>query len=181
MNDGTSSDRTGEDPFDEGQTVDFDEAEEENAYSSSSSDWSDRDTWAEPVLFGEIDTPEITPKGLPDWLAEYIVAVSAFTQTPSAMSTMLALSMVATSIQRAAEIKAGHNDFQEPLSLWVLAIMPPASRKSPVISALTKPLKDWETEKHRELGPVVEQAKVERDMIQRRIDRLKKQGESTNA
>ena len=55
--------------------------------------------WAEPVLFGELDVPEIPSTLLPVFLGRYCQAVTAATQTPMGLAVMYALSVVATTLQ----------------------------------------------------------------------------------
>ena len=61
-------------------------------------------TWPEPVLFGKIDTPEISSSLLPGYLGEYCHAVTRATQTPSGLAVMLGLSAVAGCLQKRFEV-----------------------------------------------------------------------------
>lgn len=108
------------------------------------------DVWPLPVLFGEISTPDIPPSLLPSWLGEYAAAVAANTQTPPAMSVMMALSTVAACVQKRFQV-ARTPEHIEPLALWTVTALPPASRKTAVVNAFTGPLSVWEKEQF-ELG-----------------------------
>lgn len=108
------------------------------------------DTWPQPVLFGEISTPDIPPSLLPGWLGEYAAAVAYNTQTPPAMSVMMALATVAACVQKRFQV-ARSPEHIEPLALWTVTALPPASRKTAVVNAFTGPLSVWEKEQF-ELG-----------------------------
>lgn len=103
------------------------------------------DLWPQPVLFGETQTPDIPPSLLPGWLGEYAAAVAANTQTPPAMSVMMALATVAACVQKRFQV-ARTTEHIEPLALWTVTALPPASRKTAVVNAFTGPLSAWEKE-----------------------------------
>lgn len=104
----------------------------------------------EPVMFGELETPAIPAEMLPEPLASYVQAVANHTQTPTAMAAMLALSVIATAVQKRFEVLI-KPDYTESLSLWTLVALPPGSRKSAVMKVITAPLKEWEYQKASEL------------------------------
>jgi len=86
------------------------------------------DGWQEPLLFEEIRTPEIPTSILSGWLRSFVEALAATTQTPPAMAVMMALATVAACVQKRFQV-ARTPDHIEPLSLWTVTGMPPASRK----------------------------------------------------
>jgi hypothetical protein len=102
--------------------------------------------WEDPILFGQIETPDIRFDVLPSWLGDYARAVSENTQTPSGMAVMLALSVTATCLQKRFVVSPYGDDYAEPLALWTATILPPATRKTAVVNAMTAPLSDWEHE-----------------------------------
>ena len=64
-------------------------------------------------------------------------------------------------------------DWQEPLCLYCAAVAPPGERKSAVISALTKPIYDYEKDE-REFGAAeIEKNRAERDMLERKLQAAK--------
>lgn len=132
--------------------------------------------WQEPILFGEIETPEIPATLLPSWLGQYAGAVARYTQTPPSMAVMLALSVVATCVQRFFEVSAYGDDYREPLSLWTVTALPPASRKTAVFNSLTFPLDAWEEHKAAELKPQIEETEARIKMTEQRINQLQSSG-----
>lgn len=102
--------------------------------------------WEDPILFGQIETPDLGFDVLPSWLGDYARAVSDNTQTPSGMAVLLALSVIATCLQKRFAVSPFGDDYAEPLALWTATILPPATRKTAVVNAMTDPLSDWEHE-----------------------------------
>lgn len=133
------------------------------------------ENWEEPLLFGEVNTPDIPVTILPGWLGQYVGAVSAASETPPGMAVMLALSVVATCLQKRFIISPRGNDYHEPLNLWTVTALPPASRKTFVISALTDPLSVWEREQLEQMADSILQTKTMREVYLARIAKLTKQ------
>ena len=71
-----------------------------NSQSTNTSGATSEPVWEKPVLFGTLETPEISTNLLPGILGEYCKAVSETTQTPEAMAVAMALATMATSIQK---------------------------------------------------------------------------------
>lgn len=142
---------------------------------SSEADWSDSESFGEPLLFGERETPEITSEFLPPWIKEFVDALADSTQTPPAMAAMLALPVMATCLQKKYEVSPYADDYSEPLSLWTLVALPPASRKTAVLEALCAPLSEWETDEAIRLAPEIDRARLEIEVTERRIEELTRQ------
>ena len=128
---------------------------------------------ATPLLFDEIDTPDIPPALLPGWLGEYVDALARHTQTPPAMAVMLALSTVATCTAKRFEVSPS-DGYHEPLNIWTATALPPASRKTAVVSAMTSPLDDWEKCEATRLAPEIKRTEITRRNLRKRIDKLEK-------
>lgn len=130
--------------------------------------------WPEPVLFGEIETPEIPPSILPSWLGDYAAAVSENTQTPLGLAVMMGLATVATCLQKRVEVAPYGDDYREPVAIWTLTGLPPASRKTAVKSAMTGPLTAWEQEQASILLDEVKRIARVRAVNLKRIETLTK-------
>jgi putative DNA primase/helicase len=128
--------------------------------------------WEEPVLFGQIETPDISASALPSWLGDYTEAVSKHTQTPSALSVMLSLSTIATCIQKRFDVSPFNDGYSEPLSVWTVSVLPPAGRKTAVISAVTEPLISWEKEKAELMQEEMAEVETSRTVSLKRIENL---------
>ena len=128
--------------------------------------------WEEPVLFDQIETPEIGVDVLPSWLGNYAKAVSRNSQTPFGMAVMMGLSVVATCLQKRFVVSPYGDDYVEPLSLWTATILPPGTRKTAVLSAMTAPLSDWECEMARNLKNEIAENETIRMVNEKKLDRL---------
>lgn len=130
--------------------------------------------WSPPVLFGQLDTPEIPCNLLPTWVGEYAQAVSETIQTPSAMAVLYVLPVLATCLQDKFEVGPVSTGYSEPMCLWTLTSLPPASRKTAVVKELTLPLMQWEKYQAELLKPDIVKNESERRVAQKRIDELEK-------
>ncbi len=128
--------------------------------------------WPEPLLFGEIDTPEIPADLLPGWLGEYCKAVATTTQTPPGLSVMFALATVATCLQKRFEV-CPYPDYIEPCNLWTVTALDPGNRKTAVRQAFTGPLMDWEHEESSRLKPEIKRVRHQREINQKTIEQIK--------
>jgi replicative DNA helicase len=72
--------------------------------------------------------PPFPVDALPSWVAEQVLAVAEFTQTPLDLPGSLALAALATAAggRAVAEVRPG---WREPLNLYVVVAMAPGSRK----------------------------------------------------
>ena len=143
--------------------------QEEQKANSANSTYS---SWEEPVIPERLATPEISADLLPGWLGEYADAVSRNTQTPQGLSVMMSLGIVATCIQKRFEVCPYGDDYREPLSLWTATAMPPASRKTAVVNALTGPLVEWESHKLEDMKSKIADIETKRAVNQKAIERL---------
>jgi hypothetical protein len=142
-----------------------------NPGSSSHGEDQEAFAWTEPVFFGEVPTDPIYADALPGWLGQFVKSVSDSTQTPEGMAVMMALAVMATCLQRKIEISPG-GDYVEPVSIWTVTALPPASRKTAVKTALTSALRRWEKDQAIKLQPEIDKVESERKISQDRIKEL---------
>ena len=133
------------------------------------------DEWEKPILFDGINAPDISANLLPSWLGEYAQAVSQSTQSPEALAVMMGLSTVAASVQKRFEVSPFGDGYNETLSIWTVTVLPPSERKTPVVSAMTAPLINWETEQAALLEEQIIETKTKIAVDERRIAKLEKQ------
>lgn len=133
-----------------------------------------------PSNFSVLDTsfaelPELSPSLFPDWVGDMATEVAANTQTPVGMALMLALSIMATCLQRKIEVEGLNAGHSEPLSIWTCSVLPPGNNKSAVFDHMIKPLDQWvERENDRtESDRIKQQAEI--DIAVKRIDKLKRE------
>lgn len=98
-------------------------------------------SWVDPEpLEGAGPPPAPFPvEVLPGPIREYVTALADMTQTPVDMSAMTSLGALSVAAGNRAWVNGG-NGWIEPLTLWTITVLPPASRKSAVTSAVSKPL-----------------------------------------
>lgn len=131
-----------------------------------------------PVLFGQRHTPEIPAEILPSWAGEYAAAVADSTQTPPALAVMLTLATVASCVAKRFEV-GFHGGYSEPLNLWTVTALPSAGGKTPVISAITAPLAEWEREAAQRLEPTLIETRLKLRLIEMKIRGLEQEALAT--
>jgi len=136
--------------------------------------------WPDPVLFDRIDTPNISSAFLPDWLAKYTEALSLSTQVPSALPVMQVLAVVATALQNKFEVCPYGDNYTEPLCVWTIVILPPASRKTAIVTALTIPLIKYETDEAKRLKPIIAKHNAEQKVLKKRVANLEKKASESD-
>lgn len=137
--------------------------------------------WPEPLLFGEIETPDIPCSLLPEPLAGFCKAVTENAQTPSGMAVMMALAVVATCLQKRVEVCPYGDGYTEPVNLMTLVSLEPGSRKSAVVKAMTDPLTGWEMEQYEARKEQAGRARHQREMIIKSIDSIKSKASKPDA
>lgn len=107
---------------------------------------------------------------LPPWLADQVLAVAEFTQTPLDLPGCLALAALSTAAGGRAvlEVRPG---WREPLNLYTVVAMPPGSRKSAVFAAMTDPLLDAERVLIEQTRPLIVEATLAKRMAERDAER----------
>ena len=130
------------------------------------------DDWERPIPFTETQTMDFPVASLPVPVAAFVRCLAESTQTPEEMAGILSLGVLATAFQSRYKVEITP-DWKEPLCLYCVAVAPPAERKSAVISALTRPIYEYETER-RELEAVeIAQNQAERDLLERALEKAK--------
>lgn len=130
--------------------------------------------WPDPMIPGVKQVPDVPTDLLPSWVGDMAAAVADSTQTPPAMAVMMALSTLATVLQRRFEVEPyGSGDgYTETLSLWTLTAMPSGARKTAVINAMTSPLAIYEERERNALRRDVVRINATRAVTKKRIEKL---------
>jgi hypothetical protein len=132
--------------------------------------------WPDPMIPGSIAVPALPASLLPTWVGDMAKAVAESTQTPEAMSTLLALAVLATCLQRRFEVApyGEDDDYTEPLALWILIAMLSGSRKTAVINALIAVLLHWEKLERDRRRRDIARVNAARAVAKKRIEKLTK-------
>lgn len=99
--------------------------------------------WPSIIPLSGYAVPSFPVGCLPDWLQRYVIELSEATQTPIDLPCMLVLSVVAAAVARKVEIMP-HEGWHEPVNIYSVVALPPASRKSAVFSEVTLPIVEYE-------------------------------------
>lgn len=126
------------------------------------------ESWEMPVPFNEIRTPAFPLESLPGPLLSFVECLAESTQTPEEMAGILSLGVLATAFQSKLDVQITP-DWKEPLCLYCVAVAAPGERKTAVISALTKPLYEYEFEQKELEAVEIEQNRTERTLLERAL------------
>lgn len=128
--------------------------------------------WEPVVPFDTISVPDFPVECLPKPLADFVSALAESTQTPTEMGGVLSLAVLSTAFQSRFNVEVTP-DWSEPLCLYTLAIAPPAERKSPVIRALSSPIRDYEEERREQEWNEVAKNWAEKEMLESNYKKAK--------
>ena len=101
--------------------------------------------WETPIPFDAFDLPTFPADTLPPVVRDYVKAVAETTQTSVDMAAVASLAILSICLQGKYRIW-GKADWWEPLNTYCVIVLPPAERKSAVISLMTAPLEEYEQE-----------------------------------
>lgn len=88
-----------------------------------------------PVSLTPSEGPRFPVQVLPERVRSFVESVAAGLQVPVDLVASLSLAAVATAVAGKAEVRPKPG-WTEPLNLWVINVLPPAARKSAVMSAV---------------------------------------------
>lgn len=94
-------------------------------------------------------------------------------QTAVDMPSVSALAMVSLCAQRKFNVHPIARHY-EPVNLYVAVVAKPSERKSPTISLAAAPIYRYQREENERRRPLVEEYQDRRDMLQRRIESMKR-------
>lgn len=110
---------------------------------------------------------------LPSTLRTYVRALATATQTPADMAGMCVLGTLAACAGGRALVEA-RAGWREPVNLYGLVVMPPASRKSAVIAEATRPLYEVEAELMTKVEGAIVEAETRRDVANKAADKARR-------
>jgi replicative DNA helicase len=96
---------------------------------------------------------------LPAAIREHVESVADATQTPPDLGLILALSCLSATVRGRATVKVDSRGWEEALCIYAAGVLPPASRKSAVYAAMTRPLVEWEATQRELIGPSYRRAR----------------------
>lgn len=106
---------------------------------------SDTDGWDAPAPLFHFDLPDFPVDALPSWQGTFVERLAWATQTPIDLAALMSIAVCSAAVARNVRVKA-RTGWEEPLNIFAAIALPPANRKSQVVSDVTKPLFDYERE-----------------------------------
>jgi hypothetical protein len=110
---------------------------------------------------------------LPPWIREYVAALAESTQTPVDAAGMLSLAVLAAACAKKIKVQISA-DWSQPLNLYVVVALPPASRKSAVMTAMKRPLQDFERDQIENARPEVARQAEQLEIKRKRQESLRR-------
>lgn len=132
----------------------------------------DPDAWEAPILFDEINTPEIPARLLPGVLGDFASALSIATETPEALTVMTLLGVISACVSKRFVVSPKEG-WQEPINIYTLVALPPANNKSLVLNCCTHPLVEWEKQAAIIMEPEIKRQRSERKTQEKIIEGLR--------
>ena len=130
--------------------------------------------WGGILPFHSADLPPFPLDIFPTWLREFCEAVTETMQTPPDLAGMLALSVLSTACARRIQVRA-RPGWEEPVNVFTVTSLPPASRKSPVFRAMMGPILMFEQKQTEKVRDQVTNAETMRDILGQKLAEARKQ------
>lgn len=130
-------------------------------------------TWPTPVYFEDVELPQPSPEILPPVLADFCGELTESLQVGFALPLAISMAAVATAAQGRYQvhIKPG---YIEPLNLYTLCPLGPGNRKTPVVKACAKPIREYEKQCQNDLAPDIKRIASERKTLEKVIEAKRK-------
>lgn len=128
--------------------------------------------WDAPILFDDIETPDIPACLLPGVFREFSSALAKATETPEALAVLTVLGVLSAVLARHVIISPIEG-WHEPINIYTLIALPPANHKSLVLRHCTQPLMDWEKKQSLQLEPEIKRLSSERKTQEKIIENLR--------
>jgi len=103
----------------------------------------DTDGWEAPAPLFQFDKHEFPVDALPTWHRTFVESLAYSTQTPIDLAGLMSLAVCSAAVARNVRVKA-RQGWEEPLNIFAAVALPPANRKSQVVTDVTRPLFDYE-------------------------------------
>jgi replicative DNA helicase len=135
-------------------------------------------SWESPTPLLDVPRPPFPTDALPTWLRAWVAAESEAMQTPTDLAGMLSLSVLSTVCAKKVAVRV-RDGWTEPVNTYVVAALPPGERKSPVFTAATEPLEDYEQDVARDMEPEIARAQNRYKIAEQALTRA--QGDAARA
>lgn len=126
---------------------------------------------------GKAQPPTFPVDAFPSWLSDMVSGTAISLQTPVDLTATIALatlSLICAGVK--VEVKDG---WTEPLNVYAACNLPVACRKTPSFDAMLWPVREFEKALQAEAAPLISKARAKRDVLEGRLQRLKKSAASS--
>lgn len=134
--------------------------------------------WEKPEALSAPPPPPFDTKWLPGVFGEYAAALAEFNQVPPDLPGVLLLGAVNAAALGLHCVRAV---WDEPMQLFVCISMNPSERKSPVFSAVRRPIDEYETEENKRRAPLITENRTVRAALERKLRKAIDKGEEAEA
>ena len=128
--------------------------------------------WTTPVPFATRSLPRLDCSKLPAVLGDFCRGLSSEMQIPEENVLANALAVVATCAQSTYSVELYGTSTVQTTNLFIMSPLPPTSRKRACLKACLNPVRDWEENQVREIGPKITQENIEKMITKRSIRSL---------
>ena len=129
--------------------------------------------WAEPIALTQPDLETFPVDALPKTIADIVEAAAESLQVSPDMPAVCALGALSVCVQKKYAVRI-HDDWVEPVNLYLLVVAKPSERKSPCLKLMTDPIDRFEAEWNREHAAEIEASRREKNALIRRVNTLEK-------
>lgn len=133
--------------------------------------------WPQPISFDDYTIPEWPKDMFPKSIQAFVNNLSVSTETPIELASLMTLAVIATVSQGKYIVKMKPG-YIEPVNIWTMCALPPASRKSSIIKSVIKPLVDWELGQQKLIATDIKIAESKLKTSQAMIEKLRKKSTS---
>lgn len=130
------------------------------------------DPWVQPLPFETFNLPPFPTDSFPDWIREYIESVAENTQTPEDMTAVMVLAICSIPCNKIYKVEGG-SDWQEPTNLYCAIIAKPAERKSAIMTHISKPIREYETDENSRLKDNISSNQADKKILEGVVEKLK--------
>ena len=129
--------------------------------------------WPEIIRLGDFDKPQFPVDVLPEQLRLFVVEVAQSLQVPVDLPAMLSLATLSLAVGGKYEVMP-KPDWIEPVNLYIVMVMPSATRKSAVFSQFVEPIKRYEKKLYDLFRPKIEKSRSDFNILQAKQKKLEK-------
>lgn len=135
----------------------------------------------EPIPLGEsFRRPQFPVRVFPQWVQHQVLQAADELQMTPDLPAQLAVTALSIAVADRAFIKV-NGPWRESLNTYCVTALPPGAGKSPVFRVMLSPLEEFEAELAEQAAASFQRVKLERDMVEAELDKVKRKGERARA